>query len=123
MKKELVIFIIVMFVALVVVYFLSKHHETYVSGSYDITPSITVNMDWKGSQVATFPNYPNNITNGSEKVQTQIRKLQTYQSKSDGPTDTNYVSTDMTYKPDQANMNNVNNLEGFTMMNPYVSNH
>ncbi len=112
------VFLIIIIAALVFLY-LSKMYETYVSGSFDITPAITVGMDWKGSQVAGLPYYPNNLSDAPQKMTTQIKKLQSYESNTDGPTDSNYVASGMQI---QSDINNVNSLEGFTMMNPYVSN-
>ena len=122
MKKIIVFSLIILVVILVVVlvlFYINKMYETYTSGSFDITPSITVNMDWKGSQVSTYPYYPNNLVNAPQNIAPQILKLQSYQSDLDGPTDSTYVSSDM---QTQRNIDDIDNLEGFTMMNPYVPN-
>ena len=113
------VFLIIIIVVIVLLY-LSKMCETYVSGSYDITPAITIGMDWKGSQVSTYPNYPNNLINPPQNVDVQIKKLQSYQSESDGETNSNYVSTGMQNNQQMNNPNVSNSLEGFTMMNPYI---
>ena len=113
------------FVVLVLMYG-SKMYETYVSGSFDITSGITVDMDWKGSQVSTLPYYPNNLINPPQDIVTQMKKLQTYQADLDGPTDSTYVSACANNQlniDDGNNLDNVNNLEGFTTMNPYMPNH
>jgi len=117
--ESLYVFIFILVIVFVLLN-VSKMYETYVSGSFDITPGITVDMDWKGSQVSTYPYYPNNLTNAPQNITTQIKKLQSYQSESDGPTGTDYVSMNI---KNQKNIDNVNNLEGFTMMNPFVSEH
>lgn len=113
------VFLLIIIAAIVFLY-LTKVYETYTSGSYDITPAITVGMDWKGSQVAAFPNYPNNLTNSSPQVDIQMKKLQSYQPDVDGQTSTNYVSTNMQNNQKMNSSNVPNNLEGFTMMNPYT---
>lgn len=103
--------IFVIILVLVFILFLApKMSENFFSntsfnyGSFDITPSITVDMDWKNSQVSNFAFYPNNLSNASEKTAEQIKKLQSYQPKLDGHTDSLYVKK----------------LEGFTMMNPFI---
>ena len=107
MEKNYV-FIIIIVIVLVLLYF-NMYNEYYTNGSsYDITPSITTNMDWKGSSLSKLPYYPNNLVNASPCISNKIKELQTYQPESDGPTDTTYVS---------------NNYEGFSMMNPYVKHH
>ncbi len=115
MERQDVFLIII--IAVIVFLYLTKMYETYVSGSYDITPAITVGMDWKGSQVAGYPYYPNNLDNPPQDIDVQMRKLQSYQPNSDGPTNSTYVSAQMS---DLSNPNNVDNLEGFSMMNPFV---
>lgn len=118
------IFLIVLIIVLVLFY-VNKIYETYVSGSYDITPSITVNMDWKGATLSKYPYYTNNLVNPPANIQNQIQQLQKYQHDSDGPTDTTYVATGMSM---QQNLDNPGNregfetLEGFSMMNPYIPN-
>jgi hypothetical protein len=114
------VFLIIIIAAIVFLY-LTKMYETYVSGSYDIPPGITVAMDWKGSQVSGLPNYPNNLTNPSPDVDIQMRKLQSYQPDVDGQTSSGYVSTDMQNNQQINNPNAPNSLEGFTMMNPFIS--
>jgi hypothetical protein len=122
------VFLIIIIIVIAFLYITSKY-ETYVSGSYDITPAITVGMDWKGSQVSGYSNYPNNLINPSEDVDIQMRKLQSYNPNQDGITSSDYVSANMqnnkliTDLNDSYNSNNQNNsdsLEGFTMMNPYI---
>lgn len=115
MERQDVFLIII--IGVIVFLYLTRMYETYVSGSFDITPAITVGMDWKGSQVSGYPYYPNNLVNAPQDVDIEMRKLQSYQSNTDGPTDSTYVSAQMT---DASNPNNVDNLEGFSMMNPYV---
>lgn len=107
------IFLIIILATLIFIY-LTKISEFYVSGSYDITPNITVGMDLKGSNLSRNPYYPNNLINPTQEIKNQIIKLQSYESEQDGNTMSNYVSKDM--------KNISDNLEGFTMMNPYVSN-
>ena len=116
--KNIDVFIVVLIVILVVLY-ANNMYETYVSGSYDITPSITTNMDWKGSTLSKLPYFTNNLINPPADVLSKIQNLQTYQSQQDGSTDTTYVTKSM---DKQANIDNPNTREGFTMMNPYVSN-
>jgi hypothetical protein len=117
------IFIIALIIVLVLFY-VNKMYETYVSGSYDITPSITVDMDWKGATLSKYPYYTNNLVNPPANILNKIQQLQKYQPKEDGPTDTTYVTTGMSM---QQNLDNPNSregfetLEGFSMMNPYVS--
>ncbi len=112
------IFLIVLIVVLVIFY-ASKMLETYVSGSYDITPSITTNMDWNGATLSKYPYYTNNLVNPPVDVLKQIQELQKFKPEIDGPTDTTYVSTGMDVIK---NIDNPNNREGFSMMNPYVPN-
>lgn len=117
-------FLIVLIVILVIVY-VNNVYETYVSGSYDITSPITVNMDWKGATLSKYPYYTNNLINPPTDVLDKIQELQKYQPKQDGPTNSNYLANGMTM---QANLDNSGNREGFegieefTMMNPYVPN-
>lgn len=111
------VFLLIILLAIVFLY-LSTFYETYTSGSFDITPAITVGMDWKGSQVSKFPYYPNNLVNPPHNVDIQMMKLQSYQPIQDGPTSSNYVSAN---NPNpNPNENNVDNLEGFSVMNPFV---
>jgi hypothetical protein len=112
------IFIIVSIVVLVILY-LNKMFETYVSGSFDITSSITTNMDWKGATLSKYPYYTNNLINPPVDTLNQISSLQKYQPVSDGPTNSTYVSTGVNV---ESNIDNPSNREGFTMMNPYVRN-
>ena len=115
------IFIIVLIIILAIFY-VTKMYETYVSGSYNITPLITTNMDWKGAILSKFPYYINNLVNSSSEVLNKIQELQKYQSKEDGLTDTTYIATGMN---NQKNLDNSNNEEGneqFSMMNPYIPN-
>ena len=118
------IFLIVLIVVLVILY-AYKMHENYVSGSYDITSPITVNMDWKGATLSKMPYYTNNLIDPPANVAKKIQELQTYQPKEDGPTTSMYVKTGMCVQP---NLDNPENREGFdgieefTMMNPYVPN-
>ena len=102
--------------------------ETYVSGSYDITSGITVNMDWKGATLSKYPYYTNNLVDPSSNIESQIKKLQSYQSESDGKTDSTYVASCMKTQPNidsptnrADSKENFNNLHGLTTMNPYVS--
>lgn len=111
------VFLIIIVVAVVFLY-LTRIYETFVPGSFDITPGITVGMDWKGSQVSSMPYYPNNIINPPQNINNQMMKLQSYQPNMDGHTESKHVSSGM---KNIKNINNVDNLEGFTMMNPFVS--
>ena len=121
------IFLIVLIVILVILY-VNKMYETYVSGSYDITSPITVNMDWKGASLSKYPYYTNNLVNPPTNVLNKIQELQKYQPKQDGPTNSNYVANDMTMQHNLDNSENregfrdIEDIEEFTMMNPYVSN-
>ncbi len=112
------IFLIVLIVILVIFY-ANKMFETYVSGSYDITPSITTDMDWNGATLSKYPYYTNNLVNPPADVLKQIKDLQKYQPQVDGPTDTTYVATGMDVTN---NIDSPYNREGFSMMNPYVPN-
>lgn len=114
------LFLLIIVITIVFLY-LSKMYETYVSGSYDITPGITVGMDWKGSQVAGSPYYPNNLVNPPKNIDVQMKKLQSYEPKSDGQTTSNYTGTQMQNNQQMNNPNVPNDLEGFSMMNPYVT--
>lgn len=111
------IFVIILVIVLVV-FMMCKRCENYASGSFDITSSITTNMDWKGATLSKVPYYTNNIVNPPNNVLNQIQQLQKYQPSTDGQTDTTYVATNM--KVEQ-NIDNPSNREGFSMMNPYVS--
>jgi hypothetical protein len=110
------VFVIVLIVILVLLY-LNKMYETYGSGSYDIPLGLTTDMDWKGSQISSISTYPNNLNVPSQAINAQIKNLQSYQPNQDGTTSTNWVSTGM---KTQSDINNPNNLEGFTLMNPYI---
>jgi preprotein translocase subunit SecF len=114
------VFVIIIVIVLVVIYFFS-YYEAFVSGSYDITPSITVDMDFKGSMVSTFPYYPNNLVNSSQQIDAQIKKLQSYQADYDGPTMSNYVSENVKNTKNINDPNVPNSLEGFSLMNPFVA--
>jgi hypothetical protein len=116
-RQDVFLFIIII---TIVILYLSKMYETYVSGSFDITPAITVGMDWKGSQAAGIPFYPNNLVNPPQNVDVQMKKLQSYEPEIDGQTTSNYVSTNMQNNKKMINSNVPNDLEGFTMMNPYI---
>lgn len=111
-------FIIVLIIVLVILY-ICNVCETYESGSYDITPSITVDMDYNGAMLSKMPYYTNNLINPPVNVLNKIQKLQKYQPKEDGPTDSIYVNTDMEV---EKNIDNPNSREGFSMMNPYIPN-
>lgn len=122
-------FLIVLIIVLAILY-INNMYETYVSSSYDITPSITTNMDWKGAMLSKYPYYTNNLITPPNDVLSKIKQLQTYQPKEDGYTNTSYVTTDMT-KPELNNLTNregfeeineSNEIEQFSMMNPYVPN-
>lgn len=118
------IFIIVLIVVLVLLY-INKMYETYVSGSYDITAPITVDMDWKGAMLSRYPYYTNNLVNPPADVLSKIQELQTYQPKEDGDTSSTYVSNGMNVQPNLDNSDNREGFEGieeFSMMNPYVQN-
>lgn len=116
MERQDVFLIII--IGVIVFLYLTRMYESYVSGSYDITPAITVGMDWKGSQVSTMPYYPNNLNNPPQNVDIEMRRLQSYQPNADGQTTSTYVSAQMN---NISNSNNLDNLEGFTMMNPFIS--
>ena len=113
------IFIIIA-ILILIFFYITKMCETYASGSYDITPSITVAMDWKGSQLSGLPYYPNNLINASGDVDVQIKKLQSYQPKEDGVTDTTYVSANMQFDNNENNPNLPDDLENFSMMNHFI---
>lgn len=124
------IFLIVLIVVLVILY-VNKMYETFVSSSYDITAPITVDMDWKGAMLSKYPYYTNNLVNPPADVLSQIQQLQTYQPKEDGSSTSTYVSRNMNVQP---NLDDPENREGFeqvgqisqvsqfSMMNPYVPN-
>ena len=113
------IFLIVLIVILVLIYVNKMYYEPYVSGSYDITPSITTNMDWNGATLSKYPYYTNNLVNPPSDVLKKIQELQKYQPKLDGTTDTTYVTTGMDV---HKNLDNPDNREGFTVMNRYIHN-
>lgn len=112
------VFFMVLIVILVIFYAVNMF-ETYTSGSYDISPSITTNMDWNGAILSKYPYYTNNLINPPADVLKKIQELQKYQPNLDGPTDTTYIASNMNLND---NIDNPNNREGFSMMNPYVSN-
>lgn len=114
------VFLIIIIVVISFLY-ITRMYETYVSGSFDITPAITVGMDWKGSQVSAYPNYPNNLINPSSDIDVQIKKLQSYEPKQDGKTSSDYVSANMQNNNFINDPSEPDSLEGFTMMNPYVA--
>ncbi len=116
------IFILCLIVGVVLLY-IPSICENYVSGSFDITSAITTDMDWKGSQLSKIPTYPNNLVQPSGDLSIVIKDLQTYnpsqfnEVSADGPTSSTYVNSGMILESD---INNPNNLEGFSMMNPYI---
>lgn len=112
------ILIMVLLVVLIILYG-SSMYETYVSGSYDISASITTDMDWKGATLSKYPYFTNNLVNAPSDVLEKIKQLQKYQSEQDGPTNSTYVSNNMNV---DKNLDSPDNREGFTMMNPYISN-
>lgn len=123
---------IIALIAVLVILYVIKIHEPYVSCSYDITPSITTNMDWKGATLSKYPYYTNNLINPPTDVLNNIKKLQMYQQKEDGSTNTNYVTigSEMNMQQKLDNLDNPNTrigdkfkkTENFSMMNPYVPN-
>lgn len=121
------IFLIVLIIILVLAY-ATNMYETYTSGSFDITSSITTNMDWKGAILSKLPYFTNNLVNPPPNVLSKIQELQNYQPNEDGPTSTTWVSDGMTTQNNIDNPNakegfqGVNDIEGFTPMNPYVPN-
>lgn len=113
------VFLIIIIVVIAFLY-MTRMYETYVSGSYDITPAITIGMDWKGSQVSGYPYYPNNLINPPHDADIQMRKLQSYEPDQDGKTSSDYVSADMQNNKSPNNPDEPDSLEGFTMMNPFI---
>jgi len=112
------IFLIVLIVILVLFY-VNKMYEPYDTNSYDITQNITTNMDLNGATLSKYPYYTNNLVNPPADVLKKIQNLQKYQPKLDGVTDSTYVATKMNIGN---NLDNLNNKEEFTMMNPYIHN-
>lgn len=125
-------FIIVLIVILVIFYTF-KIHENYFSDSYDITPRITTDMDWKGAMLSRLPYYTNNLVNPPADVLSEIQELQKYQPITDNKTNTTWVSDNMNLL-NSSNLSNLSNLstnfddpnnkegfEEFTTMNPYIS--
>lgn len=112
------IFLMVL-IAILILFYINKMYESYESNSYDITPSITTDMDWNGATLSKYPYYTNNLVNPPDDVLKKIKELQKYQPKIDGNTDTTYVANNMNIS---SNLDNPDNREGFTMMNPYISN-
>lgn len=124
------IFLIVMIVVLVILY-VNKMYEAFVSSSYDITAPITVDMDWKGAMLSKYPYYTNNLVNPPADILSQMQQLQTFQPKEDGSTTSAYVSKNMIVQPNLDNPENregfgqigqIGQIEEFTMMNPYIPN-
>ena len=116
-RKDVFLIIIIIVIAFL---YMTRMYETYVSGSFDITPAITVGMDWKGSQVSKYPFYPNNLINPPHAIEIQMRKLQSYEPYQDGKTSSDYVSADMQNNKLSNDPNEPDSLEGFTMMNPFI---
>lgn len=117
------IFLIVLIIALFLIN-VFHNKESFVSGSYDITPAITVDMDWKGATLSKYPYYTNNLVNPPINVLNKIKELQKYQPKEDGKTNSTYVTSGMDMEINIDNPNNeegFENIEKFTTMNPYVS--
>ncbi len=114
------VFLIIIIIVIAFLY-MTRMYETYVSGSFDITPAITVGMDWKGSQASGYPYYPNNLINPPNDVNIQMRKLQSYEPNQDGKTSSEYVSTDVKNNNLTNYSNKPDDLEGFTIMNPFIS--
>lgn len=109
--------LLIVLIVILLIFYLNKMFEQYVSGSYDITPSITTNMDWKGATLSKYPYYTNNLINPPVNDLKKIQQLQKYNSELDGSTNTSYVQTKM---DETKNLNSPDNREGFSMMNPYV---
>ena len=120
--------LIIVLVVVLVLFYINKIHESYTSGSYDITPSITTNMDWKNATLSKYPYFTNNLVTPPTNVLNKIEELQKYQPKSDGYTDTNYVSTGMNVHKNLDNpatregFKNLENFEDFQIVNPYIQN-
>ena len=110
------IFLIVIIVILVILY-TGKIFETYVNSGIptndDVTPKITVAMDYNGAILSDMPYYPNNLIIPPANVAPDIIKLQNYQPGYDGP---NEVPSLQQYP------SNSDIQEEFTMMNPFVPN-
>lgn len=115
------IFLIVIIVLFVIIYIFRMMSEGFVVSSYDITPSITANMDWKGATLSKMPYYTNNLQQVPLNDMDKVKYLQKYQPNVDGPTNSNYVSDNMDLPINLNDPNSPNQLEGFTMMNPYIS--
>ena len=109
--------LIAILIVVLVIFYVSKMLESYESGSYDITPTITTNMDWNGAILSKYPYYTNNLVNPPADVLVNIKQLQKYNSELDGLTNTMYVSNEMNVT---RNIDDPANREGFTMMNPFV---
>ena len=109
--------LITILIVVLIIFYVGKMFENYESCSYDITPSITTNMDWNGAILSKYPYYSNNLVNPPAEQLKNINQLQKYNSELDGPTNTMYVSDGMNVT---RNINDPNNREGFTMMNPFV---
>lgn len=112
------IFVLVLILILILFHW-NKMYESFVSGSYDITSGITVAQDWKGASLSALPYYTNNLEKPPSDVLDQIKQLQTYQQSQDGPTESTWVSSNQ-YRV-TPNIDSPDNREGFTMMNPYIS--
>ena len=119
MEKQNIFLIII--IATIIFLYLTSIYETFISGPFDITSAITTDMDWKGSQLSKLSVYPNNLNSPSTQSEIQIKKLQSYQSGSDGETTTNYVSSQLKNNINGLNPKLPDSLEGFTSMNPFVS--
>ncbi len=118
--KNIQIFIIVIIIVLVLFY-THRMFENFVPGSYDITPLITVNMDWNGATLSKIPYYTNNLQQIPPQNLNNVKYLQEYKENIDGPTNSTYVANKMTIPTNLDDPNSPNQLDGFTMMNPHIS--
>lgn len=118
MKNQDIFLIII--ISTIVFLYLTNIMESFSSSSFNITSAITTDMDWKGAQLSKLAVYPNNLTNPSDKI-VQIKKLQSYQPETDGETTSNYIMNQMKNNTNELNPKLPDSLEGFTQMNPFVS--
>lgn len=99
-----IIFVFVIIIVLILILFY-RRSETWINSGIptdnDITPKITVGMDYKGAMLSGIPYYTNNLDIPPKAVDKQIKKLQSYDETIE--------------KPELFH-------EEFTLMNPYVHN-
>jgi hypothetical protein len=132
-KENFIIILIVIFV----IFYTLKINETFNTNTKDITSNIIIDNNIKSNIISKYPYYPNNLETPPEYIKNQIEELQKYQNEYDGLTKSileNKNNIELNRINKIKNIDNLENLEkndkiegfseleGFSMMNPYISN-